>query len=653
MGANRRATLSIALLVALSLRGAAGAEEPIRVRYRSADTVYLDAGQLRGLEVGGRLSVTRGGLSIAELEVSFVAEHSSSCRVLVEFDSINPGDLATPLLSSTGSQRVRPTQPSAPLVVLERTGARITVDGGESVGLSVGDLLDVLRGGRPIGKLRIVSVSAFAAAGTIVSESESILIGDGAALERAVSSRLAEPAPAELSRPASPTTALETSHAPSSGKPSALALTVDPVVPLQWQPQGRPEPPPETTVTGTLNLGWEMFQEPSPLESSENRRSDARLSLRARHLGGRPYEFRVRLGLEQNDTGRFGADTASFDRNRLYELSLRYDPPQGRFAYRLGRLPSNAFTGVGYLDGLLGQMALSSSIEVGGFVGSDARTPELDLAGQRHKLGVFARFTSPTTDSALPWEIVAAAIQENGEADVSRQYATLQARYDRGKRWSLFQRAEVDINTGWRKELTQSTVQLSNLSLAATGRLTKSVRLGLSYSLFEQVRTEETRALPETLFNDLQRQGFRATLQWGKPRGLNFSLSGGLRNQEGEPGSTVSYGLAVRHPRVSERLGIGLTLNALGFSNDTTEGYLLSLRTSKRLPGGHQLGAVLGTRHSAISAFDGTPESETHWLRLSGWFELPQSLFATLGVETTGGDELRGTRVRLGIGYRF
>jgi hypothetical protein len=46
-------------------------------------------------------------------------------------------------------------------------------------------------------------------------------------------------------------------------------------------------------------------------------------------------------------------------------------------------------------------------------------------------------------------------------------------------------------------------------------------------------------------------------------------------------------------------------------------------------------------------------ERASGWLRLSGWAELPASLFARGEVEVAAGDDREGTRLGLGVGYRF
>lgn len=64
------------------------------VRYRSADTVYLEGGRSAGLSVGDRLEIVRDGEVVARIEIVFVSDHSSSCKVLMEQQPIETGDLA-------------------------------------------------------------------------------------------------------------------------------------------------------------------------------------------------------------------------------------------------------------------------------------------------------------------------------------------------------------------------------------------------------------------------------------------------------------------------------------------------------------------------------------------------------------------------------
>jgi hypothetical protein len=98
------------LLLLLSLPSMARAQS-FSVRYRTPDTIYLDAGKASGIDVGDRLEVLRGGQVIAQIEVIFAAERSASAKVLTERETIQPGDRAR-----LAGEAAPPPQPATPKV---------------------------------------------------------------------------------------------------------------------------------------------------------------------------------------------------------------------------------------------------------------------------------------------------------------------------------------------------------------------------------------------------------------------------------------------------------------------------------------------------------------------------------------------------------
>ncbi len=127
-GRRRRwAGCAIALgLLFVPLRLAAqGQLRDAGVRYRSAETVYLDAGSASGLAIGDRLQVRRDGRVIGEVEVVFTAERSASARVLGETEPIRPGDRARRLggATATPSPPAEPAQVPAPRPASPAVGA--------------------------------------------------------------------------------------------------------------------------------------------------------------------------------------------------------------------------------------------------------------------------------------------------------------------------------------------------------------------------------------------------------------------------------------------------------------------------------------------------------------------------------------------------
>jgi len=527
----------------------------VRVRYRSADSVYLDAGEAVGLSRGERLAISRDGKVVAEVEITFLARHSASCRVLTMSEEIRAGDLAL---------RLDPLPLAMP-------------------------------------------------------ESPSEVESDS-------------PGPSEA---ASPSAATEgSSKLPNASQDVA-----------RYDTTRRP-----TRVSGSVVVDWESLSGSGGTDFGYTR-TGARLDLRVRDIGGQPYDFRARMRSRRYDRDRLLADLPSETetRDRFYELALTYSPPEGRFSFAAGRLGAGAAV-FGYLDGVVGRMSLGPSFTVGGLVGSRPDLEEFSFGAAELKYGLFVEYSPVRRDETQAWSILFAGVREEGEADVSREFLSLRMRYDGGRRWSLFQRAELDLNNGWRREFESEAVQLSSFSIGATARLSDASRLTVSYDRYERYRTEDTRFLARELFDDLLRYGFRARLSYGRPRSLNVSIFAGLRDRDDDVDATVSFGVGVSDSQIT-RWNLHAYANLLAFSNPFTEGWVATLRTGKRFRAGHEIDLTLGERLSTDLLFD--EDLSTGWFRLGGWIELPKNLFANLGYEVTAGDEVDDQLVSAGLGYRF
>jgi hypothetical protein len=218
-------------------QAAAPGEAPtIAVRYRSADTVYLDAGRAAGLAEGERIEVVRDGEVVAVLEVVFLAEHSASARVVEASGEVREGD------------RVR----------------------------------------------RLAG---------------------------------APPPPAE-------------DTPPSTTLPPPRRVVRTPP---------RPERAPSTRLYGTVTADWEGFADGGESER-DWQRTTVGVRLTGRDLGGLPLGVRVRLRADQFDRDRpyrSGVVPDRESRDRLYELALSWEPPEGRWAVRAGRLGTSPYAGLG------------------------------------------------------------------------------------------------------------------------------------------------------------------------------------------------------------------------------------------------------------------------------------------------------------------
>ena len=557
--------LFVCWLVWICAADAAAQPLPIAVKYRTIATVYVDAGNAEGLEPGDRLKVLRDGTLVAELEVLRLAEHSASCKILVEHQPIEAGDA------------VELPPPPELLPAAELVAA-------------------------------------------VADEPAS------------------EPVP-----PSAPRTALARAPAPTP-------IVAIPPPDLAARRRRRSASSDFSRVRGSLTANWESFTDASEI-GRDTDRVGARLSLRVEEIAGYPLTLRIRLSTREiaSSGTLFDPQSERTTKNRFYEASLLFDPPVGRFGFQVGRMRSGEFAGIGGLDGGIGRYALSPGIDVGAFGGATPDIEQFSTDVQRMKYGVFARYVSEK--ATRPVRLFVAAVREEGTEGVSREFLAFNMRYQTGERWSFYQRAEADLNNGWRGEAAGSSSQLSNLSFTARAVVSPSTRLLLSYTRIERYRTEETRSIAEELFDDAIRQGLRVTLQGGAGNGLRYSLSSGLRDREGEEAGGYSFGGSLSKGNVSP-LRLALSGNVTAFSNETSDGTIANLRASKRLGRGHRIGMTVGGRMSQNMLLE-EPDTTTQWGRLNGWFELPGSLFATAEIELITGDQLAGQRLSLGLGYRF
>lgn len=546
----RRAAFSLVVVLLALAPAGAGQSATCAVRYRTVDTIYLDAGRAEGLAVGDTLEIRRDGAAIANVEIVFVAEHSASCAIVSETVEIQVGDVA-----HFEDDRVSENPGGA--AAAATAGAAATDEGQDS---------------------------------QAQSDSAGYQAGASAAGRR-------------------------------------------------------------TRFSGSLTLDWEGFSDASPAERDYTRTA-ARLNLRVRDIGGKPFAFALRLrSLEwdRDDASEPQAPEVE-DRDRLYEASLTYDPPDGRVSFSVGRIGTNPFVGIGYLDGGLAEVRVASGVSVGAFFGGRPVIEEFGFEDSGTKYGAYTRVRTNPRTPTRGLELFVAGIREDGEQEVSREYAAVEVEYRGFGNWSFRQHTEIDFNRGWRGDLAPSSTQLSNLSLVASGRLGGSSRLIVSYDRNERYRTEENRLIPEALFDDLWRQGIRARYQFGKPGALQVNLDAGLRDRQDQPDDTVTAGVGLYHPNVAVR-GLLIGGNVSAFSNPVTDGFMARARIAKTLGAGHQLSLVLGALEQDNQIVN--ESSSVQWARLGVWVELPLRLFGRAELEYDVGDDLEGQRLNLGVGYRF
>ena len=416
---------------------------------------------------------------------------------------------ATPALATSTSASGRK------FTVKYRSAANVYLDAGRAAGLGEGDRLRVTSGQATVAELEIAYVAELSASCTIVSETRPVRAGDMAVLVSA-----ARRAPAATSSVA----------AAGAGKPVAA-------------PAPAPSPNPEEKrsvpwgrARGSASFGYyrSWDQTESALDFEQR---TARLDLGVYEIGGQPLAFTLRGRSRQDIRARtLSQRTPASERtDRLYEVALRYEPPSDRVGFEVGRIGIYRFVGIGYLDGFLGRFRPLPGLQVGAFGGRVADIESLGFDGTGQKYGGFVRLAPGGRYSSSGHDVMLAFVRENADGDVSREYLSLESRFGNGSRWSLFQRAELDLNSGWRQEVTGQSTQLSNVSLSGNLRVTPSAWAFVSYDGRRNYRYYRNRVVPEEVFDDLLHQGLRAGVNLSRPGGFGATAGLGMSLKEPDP----------------------------------------------------------------------------------------------------------------------
>jgi hypothetical protein len=396
---------------------------------------------------------------------------------------------------------------------------------------------------------------------------------------------------------------------------------------------------------------WNKLWDDTPRAFDFEQRN-LRLDLGLWDIASQPLQFnaraRGRQDLRARPDGLTGTPTDE-RRDRLYELSMRYDQRGGRFSVEAGRIGVSSL-GIGYLDGGNLDLRIVRPLRIGGFFGKRVDIEHTAGFESGSKYGAYMRLAGGGPSWPGSYDALVVAVREMAGSDPSREYVGFQGRF--GSRGFTFsQWLELDLLRGWREPADGKATQLSNLSLAASYRLTPGASIAASYDQRRNYRTAETRSVPEILFDDFLHQGFRGSVDVSRAGGLGASAFVGVRLADDQTQRTAySYGGGVRHPRM---FGLGLTgsLDGSGFSNGTTSGYQASARL------GRATRSLITDLAYGLSSYSfsstGGERRLNQWLRLSARGELHRGFWLSGEAEYDDGDDVKGPRAALEVGYRF
>lgn len=494
----------------------------------------------------------------------------------------------------------------------------VYIDGGRGDGIQVSDSLLVQHNGENIAVLRVTYIADHSAACQIITQQSDLAPGDTVK-------------PVGIHLPPQESTAIESRK------------RAEP----QLRSKSRKSSPDRTRVSGSASVNWYHFTDLSTSRFNFDQ-PGLRLNMRVRDIFSKNYNIRFVNRSLYSMRSIASRPPEKEWRNRIYEVSFSYDDETATFNYKIGRIISNAFSSVGYIDGVQLQQNVSPSFRYGVFAGTQPEWQYSTFQTSLQKYGVYLNFSNGDYKLGRYEGTLALAGEYHG-VTVSREFLYLQNSYG-NNRFNIYQSADIDINRAWRKERAGESVSLTNLYVYSNYKVTPDFSLGASYDNRKNYYTYEIRSLADSLFDDAMRYGLRGNFQLKLPGRLHIFGNVGLRTMDTDQKKALSYAVGVnKYDLTSLRLFVGLYASA--FSNHYSDGYHGSIRFGKNFRAGHDIELAFGTYAYKLRATNDSRQNQ--WARFNFSLQLPQSFYMMEQYEYTWGNEAAGHRFYTQLGYRF
>ena len=501
----------------------------------------------------------------------------------------------------------------------------VYLDAGKAAGLNIGDRLKVQRKGQDIAEIEVVYLAENSASCKIISSSQPVEADDQVIVVQS---------------------AVQTSQPPALSQPDSSQVQL-PAATTEQPTQSKRHRSPFSGSLGFQYYYWND-QKGTNLDFSQ---PTLRFNLRGQRLWGKDYNLRIRARLRYNQRSVELNSQAPKEewRNRVFEVAFSYDNADAPVNFRAGRIISNQFSGVGYIDGLLLQYNNSRKFHIGAFGGTQPQWQYSDFQTSIQKYGGYLSATLGNMSSGR-FESSLAAVGEYHGSTVSREFIYLQNSFYQTNRWSFYQNAEIDLNRDWRKDIAGEDISLTSFFLSGQWNATSRIIIGAMYDNRKNYLTYETRSLADSLFDEAMRQGLRGTVSFLLPQDYRIFGNFGIRKRETDTESTISYagGLGKTNFIIPYSR---ITLNGSGFSNFYTRGLNYSVLWGYFF--WNRVNTDIGFGGYQYNLKADSSKRTNQWIRGTVFAPLAYRLYFSGQYEYQWGDDLTGHRILGEIGVRF
>lgn len=399
------------------------------------------------------------------------------------------------------------------------SGNTIYIDLGRSDGISVGDTVDVTRGGTFIGKLLIVNTATSASSCEPLFPIEKVKIGDHVV-----------------------TTAEVLAGEKTIKAPTAVKTT---------------RPKRINKVRGRIALG-SILSEDLTDSGLDFTRPSLSTRIRVNNIAGTPLQLSLRQRSRYYDRESNLAGETSSERwtHKVFELALEYDDEGSPYRIQFGRILPSTPRGLGYIDGALVEYQTRDRFTFGAAGGTRPDSWDAGFQSEEVTFSLFAGSEHPLGETAKA-SYSAAFVGNYRSGIVNREFFSVDGMYTASDRLSATGSFEIDLNREWKRSGERS-FDLTNLFLVTRYRFDNHLAVSLSYDTRRSPRTLDTRAVPDSLFDDSHRKGLHAGVSWTMSKRVNFNGNAGVRFREGIDNTYSASGSV----RIREFPVTGVVMNA-------------------------------------------------------------------------------------------
>ena len=492
---------------------------------------------------------------------------------------------------------------------------------GEKAGLTIGSTAQVVREGLVVAELEVVFVASYSASCKVISSTAEVVVGDEVVFEPVAAVLAQETETITRSRQRTTASAPPTLPHETAGGPQVRGYLA-----LQWDHS-------EQTEDGELQTNY--FRLPFRVQVSDL---------------GHDLVFRARGSLRRIVRTGYRTQTSEWEwRHRIQEVALVREGRDLPWHLALGRIGGRYTAAAGPFDGFSFNRRVATGLRLGAFAGFAPEWGRLDFQDENQLRGLTLGWNHQSATGKV-LDLRLAGVGRYRESEVSREYLAMTTTWRDGRRLSLLQAAEVDINRGWRKDAGENSLTLSSLALTGRWRASRSLNLNLGFDDRQMVRTWENRSLPDSLFQDAGRRGLRAGLSLRRGPGRTVSLWGSLRRDDRTGQDVKSYNARLYLPRLA-LWDIDLDASLRGFAGPYLDGWTPTLGVTKttltglrvRLEGGY-------FQYSADMAQDSRTNT---WAKLALNKNLSRRWQVGADYRQDWGDDIVGRRWFLELRHRF